>query len=226
MAAIAGALAFGAASTLREGQPRPALRWLCEGKALDGAFAEIAQDDRLALELELDAPAHVYVAAYAPSLGLLALFPSQQLITDVKAPLAAGRHRLPGRTEGIELGWPALWPARSLTAMVVVSREPRPEIEKLFGKLRQMGNAAFRDRSMGLYAPREGGMEAVPAKGWLPDGLLRAAFDLTDNGPGGALVAAGSGTWIGTLKADVAEREGAERNPLQELQEKAALPPK
>ena len=222
LAALVAGLGVWAAVVTPRGAPGPVMTWLCDGRDLPGDLVELTQEDPLVLQLDLDGPAYVYVAWYAPSLGTLALFPSEQLRTDLPNRLAAGRHRLPGTTEEIEGSWPALWPARSLCAMVVVSREPRRDLETMFATFRQVGNAAFRDRSMGLYAPKRG-MASVPPKGTLPSGLLRQAYDLPASG---ALVPAGDGVWIGAMRATLAEKSGFERNPLQELQKKAPLPPK
>jgi len=100
--------------------------------------------DRLALELKLRRPAYVYVLDRDAQGAEFALFPLAGL--DVHNPLPAGpRHQLPGTMEGKPFAWQVTSEGRSETLMVVVSRDPVPELEAALARTSAAGpGEAFR----------------------------------------------------------------------------------
>lgn len=159
--------------------PTPRTGWVdAHDKPVHSMTGTTSQNTELTLTLKLREPGHVYISSYSIDQGHLALYPSQFLSNDltIEGALPPGRYRLPGTLAGQALGWPV--PLEGVvTYMVVVSREPLPDVLAWLGRLDQVGNQAV-DRSMGHYqshAIRKNG-DLAPSKGEKPPGALLAAF--------------------------------------------------
>jgi hypothetical protein len=167
----------------------PSLSWrVGDGGAPEALFAEVPHETPLELEIELPEPMHVYVCSHDTQRGGIAMFPSGALRSDVPSnPLPAGRHRLPGQARDLRLLWHAGDGVGPTSFLVVASVEPLPDLVRVLGTMRQMGNAAFPGRPvLGTYAP-EGGMEVVPPFGRVPTDVLRACAGLLDPEPDGPM---------------------------------------
>jgi hypothetical protein len=203
--AAAGVLAAGIAAGVQlwpSASAVPTARWIDDrGKPLP-AVATVPRGSRIVLQLELRQPSHAYVASYSPSDGLIACFPSPFLRRDAPLhnPLPAGAQPLPGAWQGVELRWPVGIEPGSITYMAVVSREPLPEVEAELAHMRSIGNAVFGNDTMGTYLPKD--PAAMPGRGTLPSGALRAAFELTEVAADGAMTpwGEGDGVFIAALR--------------------------
>ncbi len=141
--------------------------------------------DPMTLALDLPFPAYVYAVSFDLTNGAISLFPSDYLASNSQNPLPKGQHLLPGSLTDPEnkkdeqQNWFVLEGAESLNLMVVVSREPLNDLRAAMANLRQMGNTAFADHSMGLYMPRK--TEAnrkgrPPARSHVPHKLIQQAM--------------------------------------------------
>jgi hypothetical protein len=190
LAAVLLAVGIIALPLLSDRPSVPAATWLDANGSPFATVGTAAGGESVTLRVRLPQPAHVYVASYSPAQGMLALFPSEYLRADSPAqnPLLAGEHSLPGRFGEAQLRWPVEAGTGSITYMLVVSRDPLPEVVDALAHSQQMGNAAFGDfTSFAPYMPSIG-KEHLSGRGTLPTGALRAAFDLVEVPSGDAMI--------------------------------------
>ncbi|MCC6672772.1 MAG: hypothetical protein IT458_17030 [Planctomycetes bacterium] len=179
-------------------RPHPALAWLGRDDRQVLALAQAGEETGVRAHLQLAKPAHVYLALFSPSEGILALFPCAQLRDAPVNPLPAGQHHLPGHFAGKPLHWPVPARAGAVSLLAVVAHERQPELESALARCRQLGNAAFPNRAFGIAAP-PATLDPVP-RGELPHPLLRAAAAAAD-GAGALEPAAGHpDVWVGALR--------------------------
>ncbi|MEE4273863.1 MAG: serine/threonine-protein kinase [Thermoanaerobaculales bacterium] len=90
--------------------------------------AAIAPGDHLYLEIEAEAPVHVYVANEDETGAVYTLFPIPGL--DLANPLPPGRHRLPGPVGGAVNDWLVTSSGGAETFLLVAASRSVPEIEE------------------------------------------------------------------------------------------------
>lgn len=90
--------------------------------------ASIAPGDHLFLEIEANAPVHVYIANEDEAGAVFTLFPIPGL--DLENPLPAGRHRLPGTIDGTANDWQVTSAGGTETFLVVAASAAIPELEQ------------------------------------------------------------------------------------------------
>jgi len=124
--------------------------------------ASIEPGDHLFLEIEADAPIHVYVANEDETGAVFTLFPIPGL--DLANPLPAGRHRLPGTIGGAANDWQVTSAGGVETFLVVASAAPIPEIEHRISSW----TAASAERAVSIASERVprlrgvGGLSTAP----------------------------------------------------------------
>ncbi len=101
--------------------------------------------DQLYLELETDEQVHLYILNADKQGDLFVLFPLPDM--DLSNPLPAGRHRLPGRLNGVPQDWQITSAGGTETFLVVVSRARQAELE---GDLTALRTATGTSSRLGL----------------------------------------------------------------------------
>jgi len=91
--------------------------------------AEVQPSDALALQVELEEEAYVYVFNEDTDGNLFVLFPLPGL--DPGNPLGSGGHRLPGDLDGEPQSWVVTSAAGQERFLIVGSRTPLPQLERL-----------------------------------------------------------------------------------------------
>ena len=161
-----------------EPPPVPTALWTVSGNEVD-ALAEVGIETPLNCSVTIPRPSWVYAMQFDPTHGPLALFPSQQLRSDLQTnPQRNGSIELPGKHVDQTLSWHSGDAHGPVSYILVVSDSPLKELEAAMPNWRQVGNGAFPSRALlGTYAPRAG-MEAVPPRSELPTEILREAHAL------------------------------------------------
>jgi hypothetical protein len=165
---------------------------------------ELPAETPVRLSFHSDASRYVYVFSHSQTDGTVLLFPSPDVLSDLRQPLAAGQSVLPGKNDSKELAWTTraeVLPAT--TFLVVAASEPVAELDALLPKLRRWSNRALTSRLMAVTSIKEGEVVAGPAQP-LPHPLLLRAAELSMqsdlvNGP---LVpdVERPGTWLGSWR--------------------------
>ena len=184
---VLGAVAAGAAFsligiTVLPSRTAPVATWHFGAERTQVAsFDLVPMYDDMSLTVELPWEGYVYVASFDHVQGTVGLFPSDYLGTDYLDQatermnrLAAGAHEIPGEWKGERLQWFVPNVNEAVSLCVVVSREPMTNLEITLRLVKQMGNTAFPDKSMGLYMPRAG-KDKLVGKDKLPHPALQAA---------------------------------------------------
>ncbi len=205
--ALAGATWI-AGVTLLPGTKLPRAVWqIGPERQMPEPFAKVAAFDPMTLAVTLPFGAHVYVVSFDHSQGAVTYFPTEYLGTDHQQTeggrmnrLPAGRHAIPGTWDDKEIEWYVPGIKEALSLCVVVSRTPLPELEEILPLTRQVGNRAFRDRSMGSYMPRAG-RDKIVGRRRMPHAVLQAALDHGATTADGQMVAwpGRQGVFLGTL---------------------------
>ncbi|MEE2886032.1 MAG: hypothetical protein VX951_01260 [Planctomycetota bacterium] len=183
------ALALGCAAWMagiavlpRSGEPGVTWRFGSDEAAV-GSFETVPAWDSMTLSVSLPFDAYVYVVSFDHLHGTVTYFPTEYLGTDLHDPttgrmnfLAAGEHTLPGSWNGSVSTWFVPDLPESLSLCVIASRKPLTDLEAILPLTMQVGNRAYRDRSMGFYMPRAGRAQVI-GKTRLPHPLLQAALD-------------------------------------------------
>lgn len=211
---------------LRPDRGLPAIEWRvgpADAAAPASAYQPLAPEAHVTANVVGGEPLHVYVASWSAEDGTIAWFPSGLLRSDLRNPIAAGAHELPGRCDGKRLSFRAR-PGHGVTIWIAVAaREPLRELDETFARLRQVSNQTFTDGSIVVSNPRQGAPIAGP--GSAPPGLLMDAAglppDLPPNGPMRA-VDGRPGVWVAVWRT-VAERD-AEGLPLRQQPLEALRP--
>ncbi len=127
--------------------------------------ASIAPGDRIYLEIEAEAPVHVYVANEDETGAVFTLFPVPGL--DIENPIPAGRHRLPGTINGAANDWQVTSAGGTETFLVVAAPKPVPEIEQRIAAwaVASANRAVNRSREEGPTLRGVGGLSAAPTTG-------------------------------------------------------------
>ena len=160
----------------------PAVHWqFGETRSAAEPFSSFPPGFPLRLAVDLPRPMYVYVASHDMLRGNIALWPSAALKSELEAePIAAGSHFLPGSFKGQDVQWHVGDGVGATTFLVIVSEQPLPDLAAAMTHFRQMGNAAFPDRSTcTTYAP-PGGMKDVPARSQIAHPLLQRCASDTD----------------------------------------------
>ena len=157
-------------------------------------FDQVPTFDDMSVTVDLPWDGYVYVASFDHLQGTVGFFPSDYLGTDYldKATnrmnaFSAGTHELPGEWEGERRQWYVPDAKETISLCVVVSREPMTDLESTLRLVRQMGNTAFPDKSMGLYMPRAG-KDKLVGRDRLPHPALLAAQNQMDSVADGDMV--------------------------------------
>lgn len=207
---------FGLATTLHfaVGSPRvaPQIRWTHDERPIE-PFTDVEPLTTLRCELELDRESFVYAVSSDLTRGTIALFPSEQLRSDLPPnPWPAGRYALPGRHLDRDLHWHAGDAAGAIAFVVLVSDAPLTELESVLPRMQQMGNGAFPQRPvLGTYAPKIG-IEHAPTRSAAPAAILRDALAIQRFDHDGALHELAEGVYASSLRLTV--RSGADEAPL------------
>lgn len=211
---------------LRPGGGLPAIEWRAGPAAAAApatAYQPLAPDAHVTASIECDEPLHVYVASWSAEDGTIAWFPSGLLRSDLRNPLGAGAHELPGRCDGKRLSFRAR-PGHGVTIWIAVAaREPLRELDETFARLRQVSNQTFTDGSIVVSNPRQG--QPIAGPGTAPPGLLMEAAGLPpDAPPNGPMRAVDGrpGVWVAVWRT-VAERD-ADGLPLRQQPLEALRP--
>lgn len=152
------------------------LEWTDGGTGLLVAEQTIAPGQRLALQLTLTRPAHVYVINEDQAGARFQLFPLGE--SELRNPLPAGATRLPGTLAGQTLSWSVTSSGGQERFVVLVTERPVAELETGLvaqasmargGALLADGAPAGTERGVGglLVQPQP------PGDGWLKDLLQR-----------------------------------------------------
>lgn len=204
----------------------PKAQWLFgPDQTASEAFAQVPSFDPVTLTLDLPAPAHVYVVSFDLTQGALSFFPSDYLSTNLKNPLAAGRHVLPGQWKGKQMEWYVPEVTGAVSFLVVVSQNPIADLQKAMASLRQMGNTAFPDRSMGLYMPkRDKGQPKpkLPSRSKPPHPLLQTTlYEVEATEPGVMLPHKQQpGVWLHAAHIQPTKPRQGAKNPGNPFQQK------
>lgn len=175
----------GIAVLQRAGEPSVTWRFGSDETAVE-SFETVPAWDSMTLSLNLPFDAYVYVVSFDHLHGAVTYFPTEYLGTDHDDPttgrmnfLSAGEHELPGTWNGSASKWFVPDVPESLSLCVVISRQALADLEALLPLTMQVGNRAYRDRSMGFYMPRAGRDQLV-GKRRMPHPLLQAAINSPD----------------------------------------------
>jgi len=144
-------------------------------------YDELPQETKLRLSFSCSEARHVYVFSHSSTDGVLLMFPSAELKSDLKSPLAVGHSTLPGKFEDKNVAWTTRADIIGLTTYVAVASDrPIPELEKLSGHLRRWTNSVLPDRSVQITNPASGGVLGKPGTDW-PNAILKRAAERTTN---------------------------------------------
>jgi hypothetical protein len=144
-------------------------------------YDELPAETPLRLSFVCGEPRHVYVFSHSAEDGTILLHPSPDVRSDLTQPLPAGRAVLPGRAGDRELQWNTRAQVLATTAfLVIAAKEPLPELEGLFPRLRRWTNTARTDGSMHVTLPPTGDKDLMGGpRQPLPHPLLQRAAERT-----------------------------------------------
>ena len=191
----------------------PAATWRTgDGSQTGRNYGELPPETPVLLSFTCTEPRFVYVFSHSETDGLLLLFPSPAVRSDLGQPLAAGSFLLPGKRDDKQLAWNTRRQVLPTTTfLVVAARESVTELDALLPKLRRWTNTALTSGAMDVTNPPVGTEVAAGAHQPLPDPLLQRAADrsLTETVVNGPMAADPQrpGTWIGSWRVKEASSQ-------------------
>jgi hypothetical protein len=147
-----------------------------EERLRDGS--RVSPGDRLFMEISTREPIHLYVIDEDQAGSAHILFPAG---LDLANPLPRGRHRLPGRRAGTTQDWEVTSAGGRETVLVVASRGPLPEIERVIAQVprvdagRAIVHAPVAPDIVRTLRGIGGLVEAPPVPGDRPEGGVTGA---------------------------------------------------
>lgn len=143
-------------------------------------YDELAEETPVRLSFSCSEARHVYVFSRSTVDGILLLYPSPELKSDLRNPLPGGQTTLPGKHADKEVTWTTRAEVIGLTTYVAVaSGKPIPELEDLALHARRWTNSVLPNKSLQITNPPTG-VEVLgkPGTDW-PSGILKRADERT-----------------------------------------------
>lgn len=143
-------------------------------------YDELAEETPVRLSFSCSEARHVYVFGRSTVDGILLLYPSPELKSDLSNPLPSGQTTLPGKLADQDVTWTTRADVIGLTTYVAVaSDKPIPELEELASHLRRWTNSVLPNKSLQITNPPTGTeVRGKPGTDW-PNGILKRADERT-----------------------------------------------
>lgn len=145
-------------------------------------YDELDEETPVRLSFSCSEARHVYVFSHSAVDGVLLLFPSPELKSDLSNPLPAGQNTLPGKLADEDVTWTTRADVIGLTTYVAIAAaRPIADLEQLATHVRRWTNSVLANKSLQITNPPTG-IEVLgkPGTDW-PNAILKRAAERTMN---------------------------------------------